>query len=249
MTKRVVSKLNRSRTRLFLSLGLLAIPMTTPAHAQAPAPPQSHVPAWQTAAGGKMAFEVASVHENKDPFGPSNPISSNFPLGSTPLYSHNGGRLSIKNMSLAEVIGFAYHLTGMQNNYIVYPQLPIWAQTERINIEAHAEAGSEPTKDQMRLMVQSLLADRFKLAVHTEIKQTPVYAIRMIEPGKLGPQIKPHPADASCTIIRSLDAPPVGPSPLAADGYPPECGYVRTFLDGSTLKYSARGSLSRRSRS
>jgi uncharacterized protein (TIGR03435 family) len=34
----------------------------------------------------------------------------------------------------------------------------------------------DPTKDQMRLMMQSLLADRFKLVVHTDTRQVPVFA-------------------------------------------------------------------------
>ena len=52
-------------------------------------------------------------------------------------------------------------------------------------------------------MMQALLADRFKLAVHYEIKQVPVFALVLDKPGKLGPKIQPHPSDASCSIAIS----------------------------------------------
>jgi len=72
-----------------------------------------------------------------------------------------------------------------------------------------AEGG--PTKDQMRLMIRSLLADRFKLAVHTETRQVPVLAFVLAKPGgvlgKPGPQLQPHPADVPCrTGVAPLSA-------------------------------------------
>ena len=48
------------------------------------------------------------------------------------------------------------------------------------------------TKDQMRLMVQSLLAERFKLAVHFEKQQMPVLAMTLMKPGKTGPKLIAH---------------------------------------------------------
>jgi hypothetical protein len=50
--------------------------------------------------------------------------------------------------------------------------------------EIDARAKGNPSKDQMRLMMQSLLADRFKLAVHFETKEEPVYALTLVKPGK-----------------------------------------------------------------
>jgi uncharacterized protein (TIGR03435 family) len=221
--------------------------LATPCQAQAATPQASAatattaVPAWQTAAGGKMSFEVASIRENREPPSPSNPYFTNFPLGATPLYSHSGVAFVVRNINLVGIIDFAYYLTGMQGQSTLVPQLPSWALHERFNIEARAEAGTEPTKDQMRLMVQSLLADRFKLAVHTEMREKRVYALRQIEPGKLGTQIKPHPADFPCTTVRTDDLPQTGPPPIAADGLPQQCGYVRTFPDSTgPLQYSGR---------
>jgi uncharacterized protein (TIGR03435 family) len=57
-------------------------------------------------------------------------------------------------------------------------------------IEARAEGN--PNKDQMHLMMQSLLAERFKLAVQFETHEVPVMAMVLIKPGKLGSRLRPH---------------------------------------------------------
>jgi uncharacterized protein (TIGR03435 family) len=46
--------------------------------------------------------------------------------------------------------------------------MPKWANTDRYDIEARAQGN--PAKDQFRLMMQALLADRFKLAIHYETR-------------------------------------------------------------------------------
>lgn len=47
-------------------------------------------------------------------------------------------------------------------------------------------------------MMQSLLADRFKLAVHYETKQMPVLALELEKAGELGPGLRPHSPDVPC---------------------------------------------------
>ncbi len=56
---------------------------------------------------------------------------------------------------------------------------PKWIQTEPYEIEARAEGN--PTKDQMRLMMQSLLADRFQLAIHFTVREVPILALTLVE--------------------------------------------------------------------
>jgi hypothetical protein len=73
----------------------------------------------------------------------------------------------------------------------------------------------------MRLMMQSLLADRFKLAVHVESRQLPVYVLVLDKPGKLGPQLKPHPDDVPCPPTPSPH--PSGPAPA------PFCNALRMW--------------------
>ena len=64
-------------------------------------------------------------------------------------------------------------------------------------------------------MMQSLLADRFKLAVHSETRQLPIYALVLAKAGKTGSQLKPD--DGSCSNtsadIHTLNTAPELPSP------------------------------------
>jgi uncharacterized protein (TIGR03435 family) len=76
-------------------------------------------------------------------------------------------------------------------------RVPDWVQKDRYDIEARAPGPS--TKDQMRLMMQRLQAERFKLKVHWETRQVPVFALKLDKPGTLGPQLEPHPASDDCT--------------------------------------------------
>jgi uncharacterized protein (TIGR03435 family) len=177
---------------------------------------QSVEQGWEKAAGGKQQFEVASVRENKTAGGDSN---SNFTLdGNGNAYwvmdkdvktAPEGSLFRTTNQTLMRYIIFAYKLNGTQELALRVHQcpectawsglgldLPAWVAGTRYDIEARAPAGA--TKDQMRLMMQSLLAERFKLAVHKETRQAPVFALAQEKPGTVGPQLHPHPASDTC---------------------------------------------------
>ena len=85
---------------------------------------------------------------------------------------------------------FAYklRLTDEQIHSLLAP-LPKWLSTDSFKI--HAKAEGNPTKDQMRLIVQSPLADRFKLRIHFETHEVPVLALGLDKPGKTGPKLRP----------------------------------------------------------
>jgi hypothetical protein len=63
-------------------------------------------------------------------------------------------------------------------------RVPKWVSTDQYVINAEGEGNR--TKDQMRLMMQSLLADRFKLAVHFERIESPVFAVVLDKQRKTG---------------------------------------------------------------
>ena len=69
-------------------------------------------------------------------------------------------------------------------------QMPKELNSEFFDIEAQAQGN--PTKDQMRLMMQSLLAERFKLAVHFETREASVFVLTLVKQGKAGPRLRPH---------------------------------------------------------
>ncbi len=69
----------------------------------------------------------------------------------------------------------------------------------------------------MRLMVQSLLADRFGLVARHETKQVPVFALTLAKPGRMGPQLRAHPADAPCSTTIPSGGEPFLKQQLTAD--------------------------------
>ena len=101
------------------------------------------------------------------------------------------GGVFTADFPLETYIEFAYKLwLSPEQRKTMLANLPKWVGSDRYEI--HAKAEGNPTKDQMRLMMQSLLAERFKLAVHFETQEVPVLAMTLIKPGKLGPKLTPH---------------------------------------------------------
>lgn len=153
----------------------------------------------QPANSNRRAFEVASIRPNKS----DAPSSSNVPMGPGDVYDARGGFFRATNLPLITYMAFAYKIMGSQTQYR-FAHLPKWVGEDRFDIQARA-AGT-PSKDEMRLMMQALLADRFGLAVHHETAQVPVAALVLAIPGRTGPDLRPHPADDSCSNPESLPA-------------------------------------------
>jgi uncharacterized protein (TIGR03435 family) len=78
--------------------------------------------------------------------------------------------------------------------------LPAWVYNDGFDIEARAEGN--PTKDQMRLMMRSLLASRFKVATHVERRARPVFDLVLAKKGKTGPSLQPD--DEACSAAPSV---------------------------------------------
>jgi uncharacterized protein (TIGR03435 family) len=172
----------------FLVLGIASVPFL---HAQ------SATDGWEKAAGGKMSFDVASVKQNTTAtFSPPN-----YPLDDSDTYAPTGGLFIAKGFPLIRYIEFAYKIELTPNQIeSLLAGLPKWVRTDHFDIQARVEGN--PTKDQMRLMMQSLLSDRFKLALHFERRRLPVYALVLTKPGATGPQLRPHSEGPTC------DSPP-----------------------------------------
>jgi len=95
------------------------------------------------------------------------------------------GNLTVRNVSLRMLIERAYEMQGA-------PILggPAWAGSDRYDVVAKGPASA--TKEQVWLMLRSLLADRFKVEVRNEIKELPMYAL---EVGKGGPKLPKRDGD------------------------------------------------------
>ena len=194
-----------------LKLSLVTALIVTPAAVAQ----STSVPQWQRAAGGKMSFEVASIRQSK----PGAEIGNKGELDFSDPYPPTGGLLTTTSSLLGYII-FAYKIVDASQIPSLMNQLPKWAQADEFDIQARAESHN-PTKDQMRLMMQSLLADRFKLSIHIETRQLPVYALVLDNPGKLGPQLQPYTDDVPCTTANK---------PAAGASEPPSfCGAVQAW--------------------
>lgn len=185
---------------------------------------------WQAAAGGRMAFEVASVRIDKGPF-----RSPNFPLDTGDAFTP-GNRFSA-DFPLLTYIHFAYKVNiSQQQREFILAHWPKWIDSDRYAIEARA--AGPVGKDQMRLMMQTLLADRFRLAVHFETQETAVMALRLVKPGKTGPKLLPHSAGPPC---QDLGAP--APQSRAGDSkqpFPARCYVQDLNMDGHQLRAGSR---------
>ena len=185
-------------------------------------------------------FEVASVRENRS----GGAERQNIPMGPGDVYAATGGVFSATNVPLILYITFAYKIT---NNEALAMQkvLPEWVSSTRYDVQARSEK-KDPTKDDMRLMMRALLAERFKLAVHTETKEVPVFALMLVTPGKTGPKLQAHPAGDSCSSDASAELNPSrsGPTPPEAvkGGFPAVCGGI-LYVPGTgvgRLSFGAR---------
>src|SRR5882762_10024904 len=93
-----------------------------------------------------------------------------------------GGRLNGVNITVQALLGLAYRVQPFQ---IV--GAPDWIGSERYDVVA--TSAFTPTLDQRALMVQALLADRFRLTVHRETREVPIYALVLAKnDGMLGPR-------------------------------------------------------------
>ncbi len=177
---------------------------------------------WQARAGGKMTFEVASVKFStvKEFVPPSMPLDAG-------ARYHPTGDYFRADFPLWSYIQFAYKLWApAEDQRKEIARLPKWVTTDRYSIEARG--AGKPGKDQFRLMVQSLLADRFQLAAHFETREAPALVLTVAKAGKLGPKLIPHGEGRACgdpaaplgSVPEGLFSGKEDPGP---ENYPPMC--------------------------
>ena len=130
--------------------------------------------AFGQAAAESPTFEVASVKPAEPQTGMGIRVMMRGGPGSA-----DPGQITYSNVSLKNVLTIAYAVKGYQISG------PKWLDSERFDIVAKIAKGA--TKEQFQLMLQNLLAERFKLTLHHETKELPMYALVV---GKGGPKLK-----------------------------------------------------------
>jgi len=137
-----------------------------------------------SASAGAQSFEVASIK-------PSPPASPDRQI--VGVQTPGGGRLNTFSTPLRMLIIFAYDLKDFQVS-----GGPDWANSEAYDIVAKAEGNA--ARPQLRLMLQALLKDRFKLALRHETKDAPIYELVV---AKGGSKIQDDTASARQRIART----------------------------------------------
>ena len=166
----------------------------------------------------QSAFEVVSVKPNLSVDPPSSPRIS-------------PGRFSWSNATLRQLIQVAYEVRPFQ-----LIGLPDWADTARFDVTATASFPASP--QQMNVMLQRLLADRFELSVHRDKRELSVYALVLgRRDGKLGPGIHSAAVDCEAIALKPLDS---GTAQSVYAGCAPEMGLARMKTPGFHMPGLAR---------
>jgi uncharacterized protein (TIGR03435 family) len=135
-------------------------------------------------ASASQTFEVATVKQNKS--GERGGGIRRLP----------GGRVTVTNMPARGLITFAYQLGQYQ-----LVGGPSWLDNDRFDITAKMEGNPEwegpgsGKVDPIMLAMRTLLAERFKLKLHTESRDLDAFALVMLKPGAPGAALKPSTTD------------------------------------------------------
>lgn len=126
-------------------------------------------------------FEVASI----TPCAPGTPM---------PAWEHHGivqfispgGRFTARDTTIAFLLEWSYDILPAQHS-----PGPGWFSTDRYDVLA--EAAGNPSDDQMKLMVQKLLEDRFHLVLRHETREVTALVLTL---GKSAPKLsRPKPEE------------------------------------------------------
>lgn len=171
------------------------------------------------------AFEVAAVRPNRSG-GPA-----------LPVVTQPGGRLTVTNLPLREIIRAAYQT----EDYRLVGG-PDWIRTSRFDIQAKAETELPPFPPPPSFsglahpampMLRALLAERFGLEVHREVQSLPVFALVFARSDQsLGPQLSRSSTDCDAVISARRAAQAAGTLQAQAPGQVRPCGFIGSVEEG-----------------
>jgi len=105
-------------------------------------------------------FEAASIKPS--PPGPNNTLTRFDP----------GGRFTASGAPLKALMQLAYGVKDFQIS-----GGPGWTESERYDVLAKAAEGTNPSQEQLKLMIQALLVERFHLKIHRETRDPTIYSL------------------------------------------------------------------------
>ncbi|MGA8014087.1 MAG: M56 family metallopeptidase [Candidatus Acidiferrales bacterium] len=155
-------------------------------------------------------------------------IRPNLSGGPRTLFIHPGN-FTMTNMPVRSLVEFAYDVKAADQ----LSGVPDWLTAEQFDLEAKESDAlnqqldklpPEQREQQLKRMLQSVLADRFKLKVGYETKVLPTYALFVADGGaKLAPTSLPPPdsPEAIAAAKAFVNPPAVPPPPDPSTGVPP----------------------------
>jgi uncharacterized protein (TIGR03435 family) len=176
--------------------------------------------------GRHPAFEVATIKPNAS--------AQDAATGRRGVAYKPGGRIIATNAPLRLLIQFAYaphdspfqgHSDPLGASQVIGG--PAWIDSDGYDIEAKPESNTD--QKHAWLMLQTLLADRFRLTLRRETRELPVYNLTAKKSGLKLPPAK----DITC-----LSFPP-GTTPEPRPGTS-DCGYAPLFLSSTELRIEGR---------
>lgn len=156
---------------------------------------QSPIPPVAVTREPRDTFEVASIRSRAESPAPGSrlrPCPGGNAFEMTQMFQLNPGRVVIRQLPLYYLIGLAYGQSCPTPDALVGG--PDWTRTTLFYLEATIPSGTPSyTKQQLlsgnapllQRMLQNLLADRFKLVLKREVKETPGYHLVVRQEGKL----------------------------------------------------------------
>ena len=220
MTKDTVSTPGALKRALLTAAGVIVFIAPVAVGALNPPPQTKDLPAPATL----PAFDEVSVRPN----------------ASTGPGGRGGGQMQparyvATNLTLKNIIRRAYASPGSggPNSGIdlLEQQVaggPEWIATDKFDVVATTRGETPGTE--MRLMIQRMLAERFKMRAHWEKREMPVYVLTMARPGVLGPGMRKTP-DEECEAARKAGPPPMPAPPAPGQppppSPPPNCGAIQ----------------------
>jgi uncharacterized protein (TIGR03435 family) len=157
----------------------------------------------------RPAFEVASIKR----------VGDQGPRMMRPLPNGLTGTVTLNQLMQRAYAAQAFQISGG----------PDWVNSDRYAIDA--KAAGTPSRDQISLMLQSLLEERFQLKIHRETREAPILNLVI---AKGGPKLPP-PQEGGCD-----DAADLRPDPSAGSRMPPpgsggatlsRCGGLSVMLE------------------
>ena len=173
--------------------------------------PRLHAQSPQVSPG--PTFEVASVKPNNSGDG-------------RVFFQNQPGRYTATNVTLRLLIRNAYQLQDFQIS-----GGPSWIGSDHFDIVAKIDgsaqdpfaAAQRPGPTPLQLMIRALLAERFKLTVHNETRDLPIYALVMARSdGRLGPEL--HRSETDCAAQMAAARGRGAPAAPPQSGAPMPCG-------------------------